>query len=214
MTRSSGARPAAARPPPQTPTAAFPVRMRPAAPSKRPAAACRSLAGGMWRAVAPAAPACTGTDACPCPCPAPTPLSPCAWRPAEASRSSSAFGGAQLWAALRGVDKLESEVRGLFAGALFSYTLLGWQEKELPAVAGFGHALLCHAPPTCLHCSASPCTAPLTQPNQTHPACSLRGQGLVPAARRHAAAGRKRPQAGPLPSRPARECARRGVGGV
>ncbi|KAL4423746.1 hypothetical protein ABPG75_001047 [Micractinium tetrahymenae] len=33
----------------------------------------------------------------------------------EASRSSSAFGGAQFWAALRGVDKLEAEVRRLFA---------------------------------------------------------------------------------------------------
>ena len=38
-------------------------------------------------------------------------------RPAEASRSSSAFGGAQFWAALRGVDKLEGEVRGLLAEA-------------------------------------------------------------------------------------------------
>jgi hypothetical protein len=37
--------------------------------------------------------------------------------PAEASRSSSAFGGAQFWAALRGVDKLEGEVRGLLAEA-------------------------------------------------------------------------------------------------
>lgn len=36
--------------------------------------------------------------------------------PAEASRSSSAFGGTQFWQALRAVDKLESEVRGLFAG--------------------------------------------------------------------------------------------------
>jgi hypothetical protein len=39
-------------------------------------------------------------------------------RPAEASRSSSssAFGGGQFWAALRGVEKLEGEVRALFAG--------------------------------------------------------------------------------------------------
>jgi len=36
---------------------------------------------------------------------------------AEASRTSSAFGGAQFWAALRGVANLETEVRGLFTEA-------------------------------------------------------------------------------------------------
>lgn len=35
---------------------------------------------------------------------------------AEASRSSSAFGGAQFWNALRSEDTLEGEVRGLLAG--------------------------------------------------------------------------------------------------
>ena len=35
---------------------------------------------------------------------------------AEASHSSSAFGGAQFWNALRSEDKLEGEVRGLLAG--------------------------------------------------------------------------------------------------
>ena len=43
--------------------------------------------------------------------------------PAEASRSSSAFGGAQFWNALRSEDKLEGEVRGLFAGVHVLSTL-------------------------------------------------------------------------------------------
>ena len=47
--------------------------------------------------------------------------------PAEASRSSSAFGGAQFWAALRGVDKLEAEVRGLLAEAKASIRRRGGQ---------------------------------------------------------------------------------------
>lgn len=53
-------------------------------------------------------------------------------RPAEASRSSSggsssAFGGAQFWGALRGVDKLEGEVRALFTEARASTRRRGGQ---------------------------------------------------------------------------------------